>query len=217
MVRVKICGNRTLEDALLAVSGGADAIGLIVGVRHESEDALKAETSGEILRAIPPLVSTVLVTHLLHAQEILDILAVVPATTIQLHDRISIEEINALRHRLPHVKLIKAIHVTDRTSIQSAEVFAGHVDALILDSLTRNKIGGTGIVHDWDISREIVQSVNKPVILAGGLTPENVVEAIHHVNPYGVDVNTGVQAPNGRKDPQKVRDFIRLARNAGLR
>jgi phosphoribosylanthranilate isomerase len=212
MVRVKICGIKSIDEAWMAVDAGADAFGLIVGATHKTEDVLKPETAHYILKEAPPYISSVLVTHLTTAKEILAIYTKVPACHIQLQDNISIDEIDKLRKNLKHVKLIKAIHVVRKDAVDAAKYFAPNVDALLLDSKTRFRIGGTGKVHDWNISRDIVESIEIPIILAGGLTPENVVEAIKKVRPFGVDVNTGVKFPDGTKNPQLIKDFVSRAR-----
>lgn len=213
MLRVKICGNRTIEEVWMAVNAGADAVGLIVGIRYKTEDALDTYTASEILKLVPPYISTVLVTHVTSADEVINIYEKVPTTTIQLHGEILPDEITKVRNYLPNVKLIKAIYIVDTTSIKSAKSFARFVDAIILDSRTKDRIGGTGLTHDWDISRKIVSSIDKPVVLAGGLNVDNVIEAIQYVKPFGVDVNSGVEFPNGKKDPKKVNGFVRLCKN----
>jgi phosphoribosylanthranilate isomerase len=212
VLRVKICGNRTSDDLALAGRMGADAVGLIVGVRHLSEDALTPAVAATLLRSVPIFVNSVLVTHLITAEQVLDLHKLVPASTIQLHDEIAVEEVQAIRRALPHIPLIKAVGVADETAIDVALGFEPYVDALLLDSHTRDRIGGTGVVHDWSISRRIVAAVKKPVILAGGLRPENVIQAFEAVQPCGVDVNSGVELPNGEKDPNRVREFIRLVK-----
>jgi len=214
LLRVKICGNRTPEEVSLAVSLGADAVGLIVGVRHKSEDALTPERAAHMLALIPVFVSSVLVTHLVSAEEVLALYDKVPTSTIQLHDAISEAEIEAIRRRLPWVRLIKAVGVKDGSAIDVARRFEPLVDAILVDTHTSDRIGGTGITHDWSISRDIVRAVRCPVILAGGLTPENLANAVALVRPYGVDVNSGVEFPNGDKDPDREKAFIDLAKSS---
>ena len=167
MVRVKICGIKSIDEVWMAVNAGANAFGLIVGATHKTEDVLKPEDANHILKKAPPYISSVLVTHLTTAKEILTIYMKVPACDIQLQDNISIDEIDRLRRDLKHVKLIKAIHVVNKDALETAKYFAPNVDALLLDSKTRFRIGGTGKVHDWNISRDIVESIEIPVILAG--------------------------------------------------
>jgi phosphoribosylanthranilate isomerase len=216
MVRVKICGNRNVEEALMAIHAGADAVGLIVGARYKTEDEIDTHIAGEILTAIPPYISSVLVTHSVSADDVLKIHQKVPTTTIQLQDNIAPHEITLIKKHLPNVKIIKSIHVTDITALENSQFLAPYVDALLLDSRTKDRIGGTGIVHNWNISRQIVSSVGQPVILAGGLRVDNVIEAIKLVKPFGVDVNSGLEFSDGSKDPQKVRDFICLCKKCDI-
>jgi phosphoribosylanthranilate isomerase len=211
MFRVKICGNRNLDEIELAVSLGADALGLIIGARHRTEDALDVRTAAILLAGIPASVISVLVTHQVTAAKIIDLHEALPTPCIQLHDDIPPGEIKNLRAQRPKTKLIKAIGVEDRSAVDAARVFERLADALLLDTRSRNRIGGTGMTHDWTISREIVKRVQCPVILAGGLTPENVAEAIDIVRPYGVDVNSGVEFRSGDKHPDKEKMFIRRA------
>jgi phosphoribosylanthranilate isomerase len=214
MWRVKICGNRTHTDVAAATSAGADAVGLIVGVRHLSEDALSPDRARALLMTIRPSVTSVLVTHATSAREVLAIHGNVPTAVIQLHDDIPLAEIRLIRLALPRVALIKAVHVTGPEALTQARAIRQQVDALLLDSRTSDRIGGTGEVHDRAISAEIVRLLNSRFILAGGLRPENVESAIETVRPYGVDVNSGVDNTNGDKDPRKVELFVRRARHA---
>jgi phosphoribosylanthranilate isomerase len=211
MFRIKICGNRTVEEVKLAASLGADALGLIVGVRHRSEDALDIRTAEALRAAIPGTLSSVLVTHQVSAPQVIELHEAVPTSVIQLHDDIPAEDIAIIRRLRPQTLLVKAIPVEDRSAIDAARTFEPLVDALLLDSRTGDRIGGTGVPHDWSISREIVKRVRCPVILAGGLTPENLAAAIDTVEPYGVDVNSGVEFEGGAKDPEKERLFINTA------
>jgi phosphoribosylanthranilate isomerase len=213
MIRVKICGIRNVEEASMAVHAGADAIGLIVGALYKTEDELNIPAALGILKAVPPYITTVLVTHLTSANDILGIYHKVPTSAIQLQNNVTLHDIAIIRKNLPYTKLIKSVHVEDMSAIETAQSLAPYVDALLVDSRTKDRIGGTGIVHDWNISCRIVPSVNKPVVLAGGLNPGNVLEAINRVKPFGVDVNSGVELPDGRKDPEKIESFIRLSKN----
>ncbi|XGV97921.1 MAG: hypothetical protein ACAF41_03100 [Leptolyngbya sp. BL-A-14] len=215
MIRVKICGNKSIDEVLSASNLGADAVGLIVGVSHFSEDAIEPNIARKILNKIPVFVTVVLVTHMKTLEEILRIYEEVPAPVIQLQDDISISEVEKIRKALPLVKLIKAIHVIDDSSVNTAIKLAHFFDAILLDSIEvkEDKIGGTGKVHDWNISRKIVSLIKKPVILAGGLTPDNVVDAISYVKPYGVDVNSGVDNIDGKKSPEAVEYFINRSKS----
>jgi phosphoribosylanthranilate isomerase len=127
-----------------------------------------------------------------------------------------ISDLRRLRALVPGVTLIKAVHVTGEDALGSALAYAPDADALVLDSRTADRLGGTGLTHDWSVSARIVAAVAPlPVYLAGGLTPENVAEAVARVRPAGVDVNSGVEDADGRKDAAKMRAFVDRAR-AGL-
>jgi len=218
-LRVKLCGIRSQADLAIALNAGADALGFIVGARHRTEDELTPAAAAALLATLPPFVSSVMVTHLQQATAIVALVRQVGATTLQLQDAIEPEELRAIRSALPAVKLIKAIHVSDGNggsvadALTEAMAAAPLVDALLLDSRTADRIGGTGLPHDWSISRRIVASVGKPVILAGGLRPENLQAALEAVRPAAVDVNSGVEDAAGNKDPQRADAFVRICRN----
>jgi len=120
-----------------------------------------------------------------------------------------------VRNGLKGVKIIKSIHVTGLGAIELAKEYLPFADALLLDSRDGARIGGTGKTHDWEISRKIVRESNKPVILAGGLSPDNVYQAVKKVRPFAVDVNSGVET-NLRKDPAKMKVFINEAKRASV-
>jgi len=134
---------------------------------------------------------------------------------LQIHNIVEPSEIDVIRDALPYLKIVKAVHVMDESAIEMGKRYEPYADALLLDTRTREKLGGTGIPHDWNISAAIVANSAIPVILAGGLTPENVAEAIRKVRPYGVDVHTGVRK-DGIRNPERTLAFAREARNALL-
>jgi phosphoribosylanthranilate isomerase len=225
-MKVKICGITNIEDAMQAISFGADALGFQVGMRHKTEDEISPEEAKAIVASLPPFVSYVMVTHLLDAKTIISLLKLIPRiTTVQLHeDDIDLKEISAIREKIPSVRIIKAIHVVvdgSESPLQKLHNYDGIADALILDSVNmkEDRIGGTGMTHDWTLSKKMVDSSHLPVFLAGGLTQDNVQYAIRSVGPYAVDVNSGVKISrtSRRKDPVKVRDFIYQAKNALFR
>jgi phosphoribosylanthranilate isomerase len=135
---------------------------------------------------------------------------------VQLHGDTTPQEAVQVRQQLPYIKAYKVIHVFDGTAIQQAQQYAGGVvDGIILDTAIKEtgQIGGTGKTHDWDVSAKIVGSMRLPVILAGGLNPDNVIQAIRRVHPYAVDVNSGLSNKDGTKDHQKLKLFIEKAKS----
>ena len=213
-MKIKICGNCSLDDASIAISSGADALGFLIGLRYPTDDEVGIPLAAEIIATAPPFLSTVLVTHRADAQWVIETTKTIGANTIQLHGDFNPRDIPDLRMQLPAVKLVKAVHVHGPQSIRDATQAAQFYDAILIDTETATRIGGTGQTHDWSISARIVESTPKPVILAGGLTPENIRDAILTVKPYAVDVNSGVEYPDGKKSPERIRTFILRARHA---
>jgi phosphoribosylanthranilate isomerase len=212
---LKICGLRTEHEARAAVAAGATALGMLVGLTHRAEDEASEAEARHLVIALEIGPTMVLVTHLLDPAAVDDLARRIGVTTIQVHGDVSPDGLRALRVLAPDARLIKAIHVTGPDAVTRAEAFAPLADALLLDSRTADRLGGTGHTHDWTISRRIVAAVAPvPVILAGGLTPDNVAAAIEQVRPAGVDVNSGVEDPTGAKDPDRMRAFIAAAQSA---
>ncbi|WP_319430381.1 phosphoribosylanthranilate isomerase [Mycobacterium sp. RTGN5] len=214
MIHVKICGIRRLDDALAALEYGADELGFLVGQRHHSPDFLDAADAAAIIGALPPATSSVLVTHLVEPDDIVALATAIGVTTIQLHGDTSPAKATLIKQRLPHIKTYKAIHVIDAQSIATARQYVNIVDAIVLDTINvaTNQVGGTGHTHDWSISRQIADQLPTPVILAGGLNPDNVGEAIRQVKPFGVDVNSGTKGADGFKDHGRLQRFVDSAK-----
>jgi phosphoribosylanthranilate isomerase len=213
---VKICGIRRQEDALIAAELGADAIGLLVGQKHNSSDFISATVARNISRTLPGSVEAVLVTHVEDIDELERLLQESEITTIQLHSEIAPSSVERLRGRLPHLKIFKSINIISADSVAYPEAFEQSVDGFVLDSINvaTDQVGGTGKTHDWSVSRQIVMRYPEvPIILAGGLNSENVRSAIEQVRPFGVDVNSGTKAPDGFKDPRKMEAFIAQAKH----
>ena len=213
-MHVKICGIRRLEDALLAAEFGADAVGLLVGQRHNSPDFIAADLARQIAGRLPAPVEAVLVTHVTEVDEIEKLLRQTGITAVQLHSEMTPASVENLRTRFPFLKVFKSVHVISSESVRYPERFRKVVDGFVLDTINAatDQVGGTGNVHDWSISREIVtRFADSPMILAGGLNSKNVRSAIKLVRPYGVDVNSGTKGSDGFKDAIKMRDFIRAA------
>lgn len=212
-MRVKICGTATFADLDCAVAAGADAVGFLMGITHVTQDAVTTETAAAMVATLPPFIVPVAVTHLTKPSDLIRIVELSRCTTLQIQDMVTPDDIAEVREVLPYLRIMKAVHVMDESAIATAKYFSDTADAILLDTRTADRIGGTGITHDWNISAKIVKECSCPVILAGGLTPENVTEAIIRVRPYAVDVHTGVKK-NGVRDAERTRAFVTNARTA---
>jgi phosphoribosylanthranilate isomerase len=212
-VRVKICGVTTPEDAALAARCGAAAVGVLVGLVHASEDEVDPERAGAILATLPPFVAGTLVTHRAELEEVRRLCRAARPQVLQLHGAFPLETIARLRESFPALRIVKTVHVDGERALEDARRAAPHVDAVLLDTRTATRIGGTGLTHDWSISRKIRDALPAtPVILAGGLTPDNVARAIDRVRPHAVDVNTGVSLRRGQKSAALIARFVMAAR-----
>ncbi len=210
MVRVKICCISSVAEARTAVAAGASALGLVSamptgpGVIQEGEIAA-------IAAGVPPALGTFLLTSLQSAGAIIAQQRRCRTNTVQIVDRLRDGTYDELRARMPGVSIVQVVHVAGLESIAEAEAVAAQVDAVLLDSgnptLAAKELGGTGRVHDWAISRQIRESLDVPVFLAGGLRPDNVTAAIETVRPYGVDVCSGVRSED-RLDAAKLEAFM---------
>lgn len=216
-MRVKICGLKRVEDALAAVQAGADAVGCLVGLDYATPDRIDPAAARRIFEALPPFVTRVLVTHRTGLSEVTALMRESGATVAQLHGEFPLVAISALREALPYAAIVKSVHVTGEDTIAAALAAARVADAVLLDTRTRGRIGGTGTTHDWSISARIAAESPRPVILAGGLTPDNVAEAIARVRPSAVDVNSGTRGADGFKDHALIRAFVAAARSQGSR
>lgn len=218
MVCVKICANKSIEDAKMCLDAHADVIGILVGQEHTSNDFVDKYRAKEIADFVNHQCGVSLVTHLTEADKIIELTKFIGNDTIQLHSDISEEEVEKIVKECPGVKLVRLIHVSSDGKVCTDISSMKYADYYLLDSfnLATNQVGGTGLTHDWKKSREIIESLDKPVFLAGGLTPENVEEAIRTAHPYGVDVNSGCKNSSGVKDADKVFDFVSRAKQVVL-
>ena len=218
-IRVKICCISSVEEAMLAIKYGASALGL-VSEMPSGPGVIDDNIIAEIASKIPPPIATFLLTSKQKAEEIIDQHTETRTNTLQLVDNLPYDELKKLRELLPEVKLVQVIHVIDDQSIEEATSVSNYVDALLLDSgnpkLKIKELGGTGRTHNWEISRKIVDEVKVPVFLAGGLNPDNVNEAIEVVQPFGLDICSGVRANNHLDEP-KLRSFIHKVQTYNLR
>ncbi len=211
--KVKICCISSEAEARQAIAFGASALGL-VGAMPSGPGVISDAKIRQLADVVPPPIATFLLTSETNTQKIIAHQKRVHTNTIQIVDALSAGTYRDIRAALPDVKLVQVIHVVDEHSIAEAEKIADEVDALLLDSgnpkLPVKELGGTGRVHDWALSRRIRESVNKPVFLAGGLRPENVRRAIETVQPYGLDLCSGVRT-DGKLDPRKLEAFFKKA------
>ena len=210
MTRFKICCIQNADEARTAVAYGASALGF-VSEMPSGPGPIPESRITDIVPLVPPGVSTFLLTSKRDVQSIIQQQRHTKANTLQLVDSVSIETYKQLRSALPGIALVQVIHVRGHQSVDEAISVAPYVDGVLLDSgnpdLPVKVLGGTGRVHDWKISRQIVELSGKPVFLAGGLKAENVREAIRTVGPYAVDVCSGVRT-NGLLDKKKLKNFV---------
>lgn len=209
--RVKICCISSLAEAQLAIRLGADALGL-VGRMPSGPGVVGDPLARQIVQATPPPIATFMLTSETTAEGIIAHQHRVGANTIQLVDAVPAGTYAALRVALPAVKLVQVIHVVDERSLDEAlRAVDEGVDALLLDSgnpaLAVKELGGTGRVHNWLISRQIVEQASVPVFLAGGLNPTNARRAIDAVQPFGLDICSGVRT-DGQLDAHKLEAFV---------
>lgn len=202
--RVKICGITNTTDLQAAAAAGADAIGVICGVPVDSPRELDADAARELIDLVPPFVTSVLVTMPSTVAEAVALAEEIRPDVVQIHGTLDATELQQLAE--DHT-VMRAVAVEEEELINTLD---GIVDAILLDSPDEEGGGGTGMVHDWDSSRSLVRQLDTPVILAGGLTPENVEEAVKAVSPYGVDVASGVEVASG-KDHEAIRRFVTAA------
>lgn len=223
MTRVKICGITSKEDIRLCVEAGVNAVGFVVEYPIDVPWNLDREKARELMRAVPPFVSRVIVVGD-DPEHIVQLAQYLRPHAVQLHGMepfsVTAQIVSTLRALcVPVIKALRFSAETGRCAFSSDApldaallIEKAGVDALLLDSVSDARPAGTGRSIDWGIAREIRAAVNLPLILAGGLHAGNVGEAVATVEPYGVDAISGVEDPVGRKDPRKVRAFVEAAR-----
>lgn len=204
MLRVKICGITSLEDASLAVRLGVHALGFILA---PSPRQVSPEAVRDIVRGIPPLVQTVGVFVNEAPSRVMEIMGFCGLDLAQLHGDESPDDCEALTPRA-----IKALRLRDESSLAVAETYRGKVRAVLLDSYVKGRRGGTGTTLDWDLAARGLE-LGIPVILAGGLNPGNVRRAVSVVRPFAIDVNSGVEERPGRKSPALMDRLMEIVRN----
>ena len=202
-VRIKICGITRVEDALAAVEHGADAIGLVF--YEKSPRSVTAAKAAEILQALPPFVTTVGLFVDMPADEVREVLSCAPLDLLQFHGDESAEHCQSFDR--PY---IKALRVRAGDDLQALMAPYAQARGVLLDTFVEGVPGGTGAAFDWSLAPK---NSSVPIILAGGLTADNVAQAVAQVQPYAVDVSGGVELAKGIKDAAKIRAFVQAARS----
>jgi phosphoribosylanthranilate isomerase len=208
--RVKICCIGSVEEAWMAIDAGASAVGL-VSAMPSGPGPIPEDLIAEIAATIPPGVSSFLLTCLQNAASIIEQQRRLRVNTIQMCDRLTQGSYHDLREALPGVALVQVVHVTGPEAVDEAIAVAPMVDAILLDSgnqsLAIKELGGTGRTHDWTLSRKIREAIEVPLFLAGGLNPSNVAAAIREVQPFGIDVCSGLRT-NGPLNRDRLEAFF---------
>lgn len=207
MTRVKICGLTNERDLHAAVEAGADAVGFICDVPVDTPREVSTQQARRLAKATPPFVTSVLVTMPESANQVLSLIETVQPDAVQLHTTLSPEDVHDICEETS-VTLIQRVEADD----SRVPEYATAADALLVDSVDAAGAGGTGQTADWTKTADLVATIDAPVILAGGLSPTNVATAIEQVNPYAVDVASGVEASPGTKDHDTVRAFVRATK-----
>lgn len=215
MTFIKICGITNESDLDMVLSYKPNAVGFIVDVPVKTKRKIDSKKAKRLVLKVPIFISSVLVIMPESSKEAIYKAKDIRPDALQIHSDLSCEELEEIK-RAVSIPIIKTIGVDDSTEakavVNETASIKDAVDAILLDTKTNNKIGGTGISHNWNISSEITKKTSIPIILAGGLTPENVLQAISCVNPYAVDTASGVESTPGKKDEKKVDMFISNAK-----
>jgi phosphoribosylanthranilate isomerase len=214
--KVQIAGVSSLEEAIFCAEVGVDAAGFTLELPSGIHDGLTRRRARHIIRRLPPSIIPVVITYVQSADDACSLVLEVGARAIQFHGGISDEQIVRFREVCPAIRTIGRVTVSGEQALfEAARFVPPSWDALILDSFdpATGSIGATGLTHEWSLSARIVEASRVPVILAGGLNPDNVAQAIAMVRPHGVDAHTGVENSDGTRNFEKIK---RLAQ-AGLK
>lgn len=215
--RVKICCISSIEEAWMAIDYGATALGLVSDM-PSGPGVISMDKITEIAAVVPPPIATFLLTSKTDVTEIIEQHRLCRTNTIQIVDRLMVGTYGDLKEALPGISIVQVIQVNDENSLEEAKSIANEVDAILLDSgnqsATIKVLGGTGKVHNWDISRQIVKQLKIPVFLAGGLDSDNIKLAIQTVNPFGIDVCSGVRTNNQLNEKKLGEFFTRIRETA---
>ena len=207
MVRVKVCGLTREADIRAAVDAGADAVGVVSDVSVDTPREVDAGRARDLLAAAPPFVTTVLVTIVDDLDATADLADAVDPDVLQVHGDLDAAAVTGLRDATG-VRVVPVVTCEDG---DRARALGGVADAVLVDSESEAGGGGTGRTHDWEATAAIVDDLDVPVVLAGGLTPDNVAEAVRRVDPFAVDVASGVESAGGVKDHEALAAFVDAA------
>ena len=209
-IRVKICCISSIDEARLAIAYGASALGLVSDM-PSGPGVIDEDLIEEIAGIVSPGIATFLLTSKTDADSIIRQQRKCKTNTIQIVDSVSNNVYGKLRKELPGIKIVQVVHVNGDESVDETMEVSKFVDAILLDSgnqkLKVKELGGTGRTHDWRISKLIRDSVNVPIFLAGGINPKNVKEAIEAVNPFGIDLCSGVRV-DGKLNEQLLSELF---------
>lgn len=203
MIKIKICGITNTEDAFWAVNLKVDALGFIFA---DSPRRVEPEIVQKIIELLPPFISSVGVFVNEDRKKVEGIAESCGLTTLQFHGQESPSYCEGFKQ-----KIVKALRIENKDILKKAAQYQDKVDAYLLDTYSPSKYGGTGKTFDWSIAKEI-KKFGLPIILSGGLSPENIKEAISEVEPYGIDVSSGVEEEPGKKNLKKLINFVRIVR-----
>jgi phosphoribosylanthranilate isomerase len=213
--RVKICCISSVEEAALAVDCGASALGLVSSM-PSGPGVIPDELIAEIAASVPPSIGTFLLTSRQRVADIVTQQRFCGTNTVQICDHLTEGTHRDLKAALPGISVVQVVHITGPESVDEAGHAAESADAILLDSgnqkLAVKQLGGTGRTHDWALSRAIRERIGIPLFLAGGLTPQNVGQAVSEVSPFGLDVCSGVRT-NGKLDTDKLKRFFAALTN----
>ncbi|MFA9516308.1 phosphoribosylanthranilate isomerase [Halopenitus sp. H-Gu1] len=207
MARAKICGLTKDADVRAAIEAGADAVGVISEVPVETHREVDPAAAANLLADVPPFVTGTLVTMPDSPERAVELARLVGPDALQLHGEWTPEEIGYVRAETG----TKVLLTVDADEHARAEELSPVADALVVDSTTEVGAGGTGRTHDWEATGDLAAQLTTPIVLAGGLTPDNVAEAVEVADPYAVDVASGVELDGGRKDHNALARFVRNA------
>ncbi|NKE37444.1 phosphoribosylanthranilate isomerase [Natronococcus sp. JC468] len=212
MTRVKLCGTTDEDDLEAAVDAGADAVGLISEVPVDTHRELAPARAADLAAAAPPFVTTVLVTMPETPTAAIELVETVGPDAVQLHGTLAPEAVATVREEVDAMVLV--VLEAGETDAAAARRYDAVADGLLVDTPAAEGGGGTGETHDWELTRKLTAVLESPIVLAGGLSPANVADAVRTVEPFAVDVASGIEDADGATDADTARAFVERARRA---